>query len=91
MSANTTIQTKQDFLEMLDRSIKDEDVIVWTQNISTIELKKKLNEKRVTFGFAADAFEHKDGVKDLCTKGSLLTVFYGSKELLSEGAKKLIK
>lgn len=91
MSINTTVQTKKEFLEMMDKIIGDNDAVLWTQNYSTIELKPKLNEKRVTLGFAADAFEYKDGVNDLMRKGiALFGAFVCDRSLLSEGANKLI-
>ena len=91
MSQNTNVHTKKEFLEMLDKSIGDDQVVMWTQNANTIELKKKLNEKRVTVGFAADAFESQDGVGDLMRlRGYLLGVVICDRTLLSEGAKNLV-
>lgn len=90
MSNNTTIQTKKEFLEMLSNTIDDDEVVLWTQNTSTLELKKKLNEKRVTFGFAADAFERKDGVGDVMRNRALFAAIICDKSILSEEAKRLL-
>lgn len=76
---------------MMANLMDEDDIILWTRNQSTFELKPKLNEKRVTFGFAADAFDEKDGVNDLI---KLRSVLFGAvicnSSLLSEGAKKLV-
>jgi len=89
MSNNTTVQTKKEFLDMIANTIGDDEVVLWTQNTSVFELKKKLNEKRVSFGFAADAFA-RDGVGDLMRNRSLFAAIICDKSILSEGAKKLL-
>lgn len=90
MSQNTTVQTKKEFLNMLSRTIGNDDVVLWTQNTNVFELKKKLNEKRVTFGFAADAFDRKDGVGDLMREPLVFGAIVCKKEILSEGARELV-
>lgn len=89
MSQDTTVQTKKEFLKMLSDSIEEDAIFLWTQNVNGIELKKKLNEKRVTLGFAADAFDRRDGVGDLI-KNKLIGLVICKRELLSEGAKSLV-
>lgn len=90
MSQNTSVQTKKEFLEMLSRVIGDDQVVLWTQNVNGIELKPKLNEKRITFGLAADAFEQDSGVGDLMKGNKVLGVVVCDRSLLSDGAKKLV-
>lgn len=91
MIPNTKIQTKQEFIEMISSLISDDHVVLWTQNTSTIELKPKFNEKRVTLGFAADAFERKDGVGDLMSlRGYLMGVVICDRSILSDDAKELV-
>lgn len=91
MSKNTNIHTKKEFLEMLGRVLDNTDVCLWTQNTSTFELKKKFNEKRVTFGFSADAFNHQDGIGDIMGSGIiLLSICVCKKDLLSKGAINLL-
>lgn len=91
MIPNTKVQTKQEFMDMLSNIIPDNGAVLWTQNISVIEFKKKLNEKRVTLGFAADAFRRSDSVGDLMgLNGYLMGVCICDKSVLSEGAKLLV-
>lgn len=91
MGQNTTVQTKKEFIEMISSLMSDDQVVLWTQNTSTIELKPKLNEKRVTLGFSADAFDRKDAVNDLMgLRGYLLGVVICDRSILSDGAKSLV-
>jgi len=91
MKQNTSVQTKKEFIDMLSEFISDDHAVLWTQNTSTFELKKKLNEKRVTLGFAADAFSAPDEVGDLMRlKGYLIGVCICDRSVLSAGAKELI-
>lgn len=91
MSINTTVHTKQEFLKMLSDSISDDQVILWTQNVNTIEVKKRAEVKQITFGFAANGFEQTDGVNDLMRlKGMMLGVVVCSRDILSKGALELV-
>lgn len=91
MIPNTKVQTKKEFIDMLSELIPDDNAVLWTQNTSVFEFKKRFNEKRVTLGFAADAFERPDGVGDLMNlNGYLMGVCICDKSVLSEGAKSLI-
>jgi len=77
---------------MLAKVIEEDDMILWTNNCNTLEVKKKLNEKRLTFGFAANAFEQQDGVGDLMKfRGILFGAIVCKKTLLSKEAKELLK
>ena len=90
MINNTKILTKEQFIKMLSDVIKEDQIVLYTQNVNTIELKPKFNEKRVTFGLAADAFE-RDGVGDLMKlNGYLLGVVVCNKSILSQGAQDTI-
>lgn len=91
MIPNTKVQTKKEFIDMLSKLISDDHAVLWTQNTNALEFKKKFNEKRVTLGFAADAFRWSDGVGDLMSlNGYLMGVCICDKSALSEGAKALI-
>lgn len=90
MSNNTIIQTKKEFMDMLANTISDDQVILWTQNSNNFEIKPRLNEKRVSFCFSADAFERKDSIGDLMHGRALFAALVCDKSILSDGAKKII-
>lgn len=71
MSQHTGVHTKEEFIKMLQDGLKEDEVIVWTQNAIIHEYKKKLNLKNITFGLSADAFESKNGIGDLMRSSSM--------------------
>lgn len=59
----TTIMNKRKFINWLEKQLTDEQIILMTQDITgTVSVNKKKNEKKVTFGFAADAFKRKGDI-----------------------------
>lgn len=61
---NTQIFSKDKFIQMLQNELKEDQIIVLTAELEgTISLNKKRNVKKVTFGFAADAFKMKDDIR----------------------------
>jgi hypothetical protein len=63
---STQVMSKKDFLDMLNKDIKDEDHILISSNIDgTSEVMKKRKLKRFPFAFAANAFENETSLNDL--------------------------
>lgn len=63
---NTIVTNKRQFLSWIKKQLDNKDIILMTQNISgTCEYRKKTNEKRITFSFAANTFVEKESVGDL--------------------------
>ena len=59
------IMSKKKFIDWLDKQLNEEEVILITQDLTgELSYSKKRNEKKVSFGFAADAFKDKDTVGD---------------------------
>lgn len=88
---STRILSKQDFIEIISNSISDNEVVLMALDLNSIELKPKLNAKRVTFSFAADAFLRNKSVGDLMNARTLLfSAFACDISILSEGVRKLI-
>ena len=56
---NTSVTTKKEFLEMLDKSIDDDQIIVFTTALegTSFAASKKVPMVRLPFGFAGDAFK----------------------------------
>lgn len=63
----TIILTKTKFLEWIERQIKDDQIVVISPDATKAEIKKKTNEKRIEYSFAADSFKIADSVNDLYT------------------------
>ena len=61
----THIISKKAFIESLEKQIKDDDVVVLSPDLQNASVKKKKNEKHVTFRFVADTFKQPDDVKHL--------------------------
>lgn len=54
----TKIMTKKGFLEFIDKAMKENDIVIWTADLTgSTSVHKKSNQKKVTFSFAADAFK----------------------------------
>ena len=59
----TTLMTKRKFIDWLEKQLTDEQIIVMSQELTgSVSVNKRKNEKKVTFGFAADAFKQKDDI-----------------------------
>jgi hypothetical protein len=89
MSNNTSVHTKKEFIKMLSEAIGNDQVVLWTQNVNTVELRKRAGEKQVTFGFAIDGFDQKDGVNDLY-RCALTSIAVCSRDILSPVAKDMV-
>jgi hypothetical protein len=62
----TQITNKKDFINMLKKSIADDDVILMSQDLTgNLQVKKKLNQKQMTFAFAASSFNKSETVGDI--------------------------
>ena len=89
MSQHTSVHTKQEFIKMLQDNMKDDEVVLWTQNATVFEYKKRANLKTVTFGFSGDAFESKTGVGEVL-RSSGMGIIFCNRDLLSKEAKDLV-
>jgi hypothetical protein len=91
MNPNTLVFTKKEFLDNLKELIKDDEIILSTQNIiGSIELKKK--HKVVPFAFLAEAFKEKEGIGDIAFNKVWPFAFcICDKSLVSNEVKQLMK
>ena len=61
--SDTKIFTKATFIKLLQAQLEDDQIIVLTGSLEgTISVNTKRNVKKVTFGFAADAFRRKGDI-----------------------------
>lgn len=59
----TKVMNKKKFIEWLDKQITDDQIILLSQDLEgNLTVNKKRNVKKVTFGFAADAFKRKNDI-----------------------------
>lgn len=87
----TTILTKEQFIEQITKSVKDDEFVLLCNNATNFEFKKRLNTKRVSFDIAADAFKN-EGVGDfLHGNVSAFSISLCKKDALSDLALSLIK
>lgn len=69
---STQVMSKKDFLDMLNKDIKDDDHILITTNMDgTSEVMKKRKLKKFPFAFAADAFKDETSLHDLFKSNGL--------------------
>lgn len=59
----TQIGNKKLLLEWIEKEVKDDDIILLSQDyVGEISVNQKLNQKKIPFAFAADAFKRKDDI-----------------------------
>jgi len=89
----TTIMNKKRFLTWLKKQLKDDQIIVMSQELTgSISVNKKKNEKKVTFGFAADAFKQADSIKHFAFGETPVVAFaVCEKKDVSEDTLKMLK
>lgn len=83
----THLYTKKRFMEFLG-GLKDDDVIMLSEELQAAEYSKNKNAQKVTIAFAADAFDRKDTVGHFVKNPTWCFVIL-KRDDLSEGAKKI--
>lgn len=89
--------TKKEFIAELEKTIKDDEHIILSNDIDgSIQVNKKRKFKQIPFAFACDAFAQPDHVSDLfgighlggiVQKATIFSVIIGNDDLISEKLK----
>jgi len=88
----TIILNKQNFLKWIETQISDSQVLVIATDLTKAEVKKRTNEKRIEYSFAADTFVHIDSVGDFYNSMMpSIAVAIAPKHFVNEKTLKLIK
>jgi hypothetical protein len=62
----TTIFTKKEFIQMLQKALNDDQVVLLSRDVvGTLSVNQKKNQKTITFAYAADAFKESDTIADI--------------------------
>lgn len=90
---STIILTKAGFIKWLEKEVKEDELILMTQDINgTLMYKKRDNAKVVPFAFAANAFKSQDGVDHIAFgKTPVVGFAICKREDLSEQTLKVLK
>jgi len=87
----TKIMTLEKFLKVVQNSVSGEQAIVLSEDISSLEIKKRLNSKRIAFDFCKSTFKS-EGIGHFATgKTPVYSFAITPVSELSEEAKNLLK
>lgn len=81
----TYVFTKKQFMEQMDKFVKDDEVLVFTTTPygQTSGASKKIPAKRIGFAFASDAFKDADHIHDIM-QSKVAAMIVGKPEILAQ-------
>lgn len=90
---NTEIMTKQVFLQMIDKGMKDNEVIIFSnrlEKIKVLSIKKKTYAKGYSVVYPKNIFKNEESINDLISS-KLLGIIICDNKILNEKLQKQFK